>query len=141
MRKSNTVGEKKNGEKNRRKLSDRRSPNVIEITHRFAKLVITALIVQVLVIGYVFITEHHGRQVVVNAAREGCERDKLDRSASVILNENILKAFGEGNKADPKVRTKNRNDALDKIEATTAGLETRAAIDCHDRYPDARWIP
>lgn len=125
----------------RRKLLDRRTPGMIEITHRFVNLIIIALFVQLLVVGYVFITEHNGRQVAVNAAREGCKRDKLDRAASVILNQNILKAFGEGAKINPKVLTKERRKAIAKIEATTAGLDFRARINCHNRYPDARWIP
>lgn len=128
----------------RRVSAERPSRGMSEVrtlTHRFAKLVIIGMVVQLGVIAYVFITEHNGRQDAVFAAREGCKRDVLDRQASVTLNENILKAFREGQRQAPQVLTPTRKRAVEEIESTTSGLDDRAHINCTERYPDAGWFP
>lgn len=128
----------------RRVTPERPSRGMSEVrtlTHKFAKLVVAGMIVQLFVIGYVFITEHNGRQDAVHAAREGCKRDVLDRQASVTLNQNILKAFREGQKQAPQVLTPTRKKAVEEIESTTAGLDERAHINCTERYPNAGWFP
>lgn len=128
----------------RRVSTERPSRGMSEVrtlTNKFARLVIIGMLVQLGVIVYVFATEHNGRQDAVNAAREGCKRDVLDRQASVTLNENILKAFREGQKQAPQVLTPTRKKAVEEIESTTAGLDERAHINCLERYPDAGWFP
>lgn len=107
--------------------------------HNLAKMVLIGMCVQLLVIAYVFYTDYHGRVGQVASAREGCERDKLDRQASVILNSNILNAFEQTDKRVPPSAP--RLVALNNIGATTAGLRERGRIDCHARYPDARILP
>lgn len=106
-----------------------------------AKVVVVGMLVQLFVLVYAFYTDYQGRKVVVAAAREGCERDKLDRAASVTLNENILIAFIEGDRKQSGIPTAKRQRALAEIDATTAGLDARAKINCNERYPEVGLLP
>lgn len=132
---------------NRRSGHERRTEvvkkieNVANTSDRVLRLVFLCLFLEILLVGYVFVTEHHGRQVGVQSAREGCERDKADRTASVILNEDIHQIFIESQKRAPQVISPARTRILRDIKTTTAGLKKRAAIDCTERYPDASWFP
>lgn len=108
---------------------------------RLGELVVLGMTIQLLVIGYVFYTDYRGRERAILASREGCERDKLDRTASVVLNKNILIAFQETDKNRLTPPSHRRMVALNKINATTAGLDARARINCVQRYPEASLFP
>lgn len=120
---------------------DRRRPGVPEIaakaekTNRianlFAKLVLVGMCIQLLVIGYVFITEYNGRTDVVTAARQGCERDKLDR-----------KANARGWRIAEEARRKEGQTKVADDYAKIAGpMEKRSRINCKARYPKASMFP
>lgn len=106
-----------------------------------AKLIVTGMAVQLLVIGYVFITEFHGRQDAISAARQGCERDKLDREASVTLNEAVQGIFRESEKKVKQVASPARDALIDVLEETTKGLDERSKIDCNTQYPKPSLFP
>lgn len=119
--------------------ADRRRPT--RLTVKLAELVVIGMTVQLGVIAYVFITDFHGRQDTVKAAREGCERDKLDRTASAILNDALLASFDASQKKVPKIVSKERLEAVKKIRETNEGLKVRARINCDKRYPEASLLP
>jgi hypothetical protein len=111
-------------------------------TRQLAQLVIIGMLAGLATILYSFYTDYQGRKVQVTAAREGCERDKADRKASVILNENILIAFEDSDKNRfTKPPTKERRRALKRIDRTTEGLDDRSKINCNERYPKASLVP
>lgn len=120
----------------RRRRSWRRATDL-----KLAKLVVIGMIVQLGVIGYVFVTDYHGRRDGIISAREGCERDKLDRKAAAELNDALLQSFDASQKKVPKIRSKERLEAVERIRKSNDGLKLRAAIDCHKRYPAASLLP
>lgn len=108
---------------------------------RVSRLVILCLTLVLILVVYVFVTEHAGRQTVVNAARAGCERDKQDRRAAVILNDDIVGIFREVEQRNPNIVSPARDRLLSHIQSTNNGLEFRAKEDCVKRYPAASWFP
>lgn len=132
---------------NRRSGHERRTDvvNTIEQTartnNRVSRLVTFCLVLIVVLVAYVFITEHAGRQHVVDAARAGCERDKQDRIAAVTLNDDIVGIFQESEKRNPNVISPARDRLLSHIQTTNNGLEFRARENCVTRYPAASWFP
>lgn len=122
--------------KERRRNGWRRSTDL-----QLAKLIVIGMIVQLGVIGYVFITDYHGRRDGILSAREGCERDKLDRTAASELNDALLDSFDASQKRVPKIVSKERLEAVAKIRRGNDGLKKRAAINCNERYPTASLLP
>lgn len=119
--------------------NDRRRPT--RLTVKLAELVVIGMIVQLGVIAYVFVTDYHGRQDNVRSAREGCERDKLDRTAAAELNDALLDSFKASQKRLPRVVSKERLEAVARIKKSNQGLKKRAKINCNERYPKASLLP
>jgi hypothetical protein len=109
--------------------------------YRLAKLVVIGMVVQLVVIGYVFWVDHKARTTVVTAARAACELSKQDRVASVVLRENILEVFEESQKSVKPINSPERKIALDKINRTTVEVKDRSKIDCNAAFPKASLIP
>lgn len=134
-------------ESNRRSGSERRTDvaekieSTVHTAHRVSRLVLFCLVLIMLLIAYVFVTEHAGRERVVEAARVGCERDKQDRIAAVTLNEDIVGIFHEAEGRAPNIVSPARDRLLAHIQTTNNGLRFRAKENCVKRYPSASWFP
>lgn len=108
-----------------------------------AKLILIGMVVQLLVISYVFYNTYDGRVNTVKAQRRGCERSKKDRLANADFQQAhrryidkvvLAKSVEEDVKraARAAVKTYNR---------TSAELSERALINCSTAFPKARLIP
>jgi cell division protein FtsL len=134
-------------ELNRRSGDERRTEIAKKIidtentANRVSRLVVFCLVSVMMLVVYVLVTEHDGRQSVVNAARIGCERDKQDRIAAVILNEDIVGIFHEAEGRAPTIVSPARDRLLSHIQTTNNGLKFRARENCVKRYPAASWFP
>jgi hypothetical protein len=100
-------------------------------TYKLAKMVMIGMLVQLLVIGYVFYTDYVGRDVALTAARQGCERDKLDRNGEAA-----------GWRIAEKARLKDKEPKIaEQYDELADGLEARGKINCDKLYPKASLIP
>lgn len=103
----------------------------IDKTYHLAKLVLVGMLVQLAVIVYVFYTDYHGRNIALSSARQGCDRDVLDRNAE---------AHG-WRIAEAARRKHGENKIADDYAALATGLEDRGAINCEKKYPHASILP
>jgi hypothetical protein len=108
-----------------------------------AQLVVICLLLQLVVIGYVFYSSYQGRVDVVNAQQRGCARNKLDRSdnaafqqaqATYITKVTAAKSVHEDVKRAAR-------EAVVTFNRTSAGLTKRAGIDCLKAFPKASLFP
>ena len=99
--------------------------------YNLTMLVVTGLIVQILVIGYVFYQSYQGRVEIVHAQRAGCERSKLDRNANA----------GGWRIAEAARRAEGQTDVANHYAAIAAGLEARSRIDCIKAFPNPGALP
>lgn len=107
------------------------TPLTRRVGYHLAMLVLVGMIVQLLVIGYVFYQSYAGRVEVVQAQRLGCERGKLDR------NDNA-----EGWRiAEAARRAQGEFEVARHYAHIAEGLEARSRINCHVVYPDAGVFP
>jgi hypothetical protein len=95
------------------------------------RLIIVAMIINLLIIGYVFFQSYQGRADVVQHSREGCQRALLDRKDNAIgwrIAEAARRAAGE-------LRTARSYELLARH------LEARANINCNEAFPKAGFFP
>lgn len=107
------------------------------------KILLIAMLVQLGVISYVFITSYQGRVDTVRAQRAGCERSKLDRKdnadfqvAHRIYIHNVTQADSVKEDVKSVART-----AVETFDRTSASLAKRAKIDCTEAFPKASLFP
>ncbi len=94
------------------------------------RFLITVLVVQLFLIGYVFIQSYDGRVKLVNNSRTACERGKKDRLANA-----------EGWRIAQAARLADGNVVVANRYADIAvGLENRGHIDCTEAFPDPSLI-
>lgn len=120
------------------------------------KLIIAGMLMQLVLVGYVFGQAYDNRVEVVDNQRAACERGKLDRGANaqgwrtaqVARTKTLAKemdiSFAEVSQLllqDPKAGDSPDLTAARKYNAIAEGLETRARIDCTVAFPDARLFP
>lgn len=95
------------------------------------KLIITGMVVQLLVVGYVFYQSYQGRRDLVDDQRAACDRGKRDR-----------KANAKGWRiAEAARRVDGESDVADKYKSIAEGLKRRSRIDCHSAFPNASLLP
>lgn len=102
-----------------------------ENAYRLGKLVVLGMIIQLLVISYVFYVDYRGRSKTVNNQRAACERGKLDRASNA-----------EG----WRIAEAARRESGDLVVAVrysqlARDLEERAQINCEEAFPRASLIP
>ena len=102
-----------------------------ENAFRLGALILMGMVIQLMVIGYVFYTDYKGREQTVEAARKGCERDKVTRAAN---------AQGWRN-AEAARLAEGQEDVAAEYSDIALQLEMAADIDCNIEYPEARFIP
>lgn len=95
------------------------------------RVILLGMMVQLLVIGYVFYQSYKGRQDVVIAQRSGCERAKLDRRAN----------SGGWRIAENARRHSGNIVVADKYESIAEGQEKRSLINCTKAFPNASLLP
>lgn len=108
-----------------------------------AKLIVIGMLVQLLVIGYVFYQGFTGRQDIVHSQRLGCKRGKLDRQDNADFQNAhavYITRVTDARSVQQDVKDA-ANEALMTFERTSASLTRRAKIDCAKVYPKARFIP
>src|SRR4051812_48597046 len=114
-----------------------------ESGYALGRLIIIGMVVQLVVISYVFYQSYQGRADVVDNQRAGCERGKLDRQDNADFQrahaEYIRKVvLAESVKQDVKDAA---YTALNTFARTSASLTKRAKINCEDVYPKVSLIP
>lgn len=95
------------------------------------QLILIGLVLQVSVVGYVFVTSYSGRKALVASQRGGCERSKLDRLANAQGWRNAEKA----RRADGQIAL------ADEYARIAHGLEKRGRIVCSTVFPKASLLP
>lgn len=96
-----------------------------------AKIVVLGMLVQLMVIGYIFVASHSTSDTIVNAARAGCERNKRDRRANA-----------EGWRIAQSARWASGDFAVSRRYGKLASqLESRSRLNCKKTYPKARLLP
>jgi hypothetical protein len=108
-----------------------------------AKLVLIGLVVQLLVIGYVFYSGYQTHANNIRNQRAGCERNKQDRADSAAFQTAqtvyINKVTGAASvKEDVKRAAREARKTFDR---TSASLTARSKIDCKKAFPDATLFP
>lgn len=115
--------------------SDSGSSNVPYMTRQtgksLAKLIVIGMMVQLLVIGYVFYQSYVGRSDLVDSQRAGCERGKLDRTDN---------ARG-WRTAQKRALSQGQVNYSIHYAHIAAGLEKRSRITCADKFPKAGFLP
>lgn len=96
-----------------------------------AKLIVLGLVVNCVVLGYVFWTGYEGRKDLVASQRAGCERGKLDRGAN---------AAGWRNAEEARTADGDFEVAAE-YKRIADGLEARSRIICSEAFPKASFIP
>lgn len=108
---------------------------------RLAKLIVIGMLVQLLVIGYVFYSNYQGRKDNVKSLRAGCERGKIDRKDSARAARanatNWSKAAAIRRKSgDISVALAYEGNSL-KQTISADSLLRRSRINCAEAYPKA----
>lgn len=129
------------------------------ITHQQAggivRLMIAGMLMQLVIISYVFFQAYGNRVEVVDNQRAACERGKLDRGANAkgwrtaqvarmkTLAKELHISFAEVSQLlqDPTAGDSPDLTAARKYNAIASSLETRSRIDCKIAFPDARLFP
>lgn len=128
-------------------IDDKQTRNILLL----GRLIVIGMIVQLMVIGYIFYANYEGRVDLVQAQRRGCRRGKLDRianadgwraaeNARVSTAAKTLHLFPD--EVMVIVRRKPRRGEIPDIKAARRfnriadGLEKRAHIDCRKQFPD-----
>ena len=102
-----------------------------ENAYSVVKMIVIALIIQLVVIFYVFITDYRGRIDAISSQRAGCERAKLDRNANA-----------QGWRIAQLARTDSGDTAVAaQYRLIAEGLEKRARVDCNKAFPMADLLP
>jgi hypothetical protein len=102
-----------------------------DLLFHMAILIIVGMIVQLVVIGYVFWSSYEGRKDLVTSQRLGCRRGRLDRNANA-----------EGWRIAEAARSASGDYAVAaRYDIIAVGLEERANINCEDAYPKASIFP
>src|SRR3954465_6276823 len=107
------------------------------------KLVLIALGIQIVIVGYVFYQSWEGRTNIAISQRVGCERGKLDnsdnaafqRAQTEYINRVVL---AQSVKEDVKRAAR---VAVKTFGRTSSALTTRSKIDCNKLYPNPRIFP
>lgn len=95
------------------------------------QLLLIGMVVQMLVVGYVFYQSYAGRTKLVHSQRAGCERSKFDRQANA-AGWRIAEA---ARRAGGQIVVANRyRDIASK-------MEDRSRIKCDQVYPTAGILP
>lgn len=98
---------------------------------KMAVLILIGMLVQLVVIGYVFYSSYEGRKDLVFSQRAGCHRGKLDRNANA-----------EGWRIAEAARSASGDYAVAaRYDIIAVGLEERANINCEEAYPKASIFP
>ena len=116
------------------------------------RLLILVMVLQLVIVGYVFYSNYQGRQDLVKSQRAGCERGKLDRGANAegwraAETARIASAAKtlhiSTDEATVLVREKPESNSIPDVVAArrydriASGLEERARIVCKKQFPDA----
>jgi hypothetical protein len=112
-----------------------------DIVKAVIRLVATIFAVQLAIIGFVFWTAYEGRKDAVTSQRAGCERGKLDRTASATFAQGVLDIFQGTDETTPSVVTDKRTESQQKIQKAIEGYKERAKIECTETIPKARLWP
>lgn len=119
-------------------------------------MILIGLCVNLAVIGYVFYQSYAGREAVVKATRNGCERGKRDRKANALgwRTAEMARINGVAQQlditlfeAEKMIKQKpERSDSTDLIAARNydkiaTGLERRSRISCPKAFPKAGLLP
>lgn len=111
--------------------------------YNLAKLALIVLGIQLFVIMYVFYQSYQGRVDIVHTLRLGCERGKKDRGDNADFQQAqkryIDRVVLAGSVKEDVKRA--AREAVQTFERTSNSLSERALINCHDAFPDAKWIP
>lgn len=120
------------------------------------KLMIAGMLMQLVIISYVFFQAYDNRVEVVDNQRAACARGKLDRGANAkgwrtaqVARMNTLAkemdiSFTEVSqllRQDPKAGDSPDLTAARKYNAIAEDLEVRSRIDCTVAFPNARLFP
>jgi len=111
--------------------------------HNLARLIIIGMLVQLLVIGYVFYSSYQGRVATVKAQRAGCERSKKDRLANADFQQAHRRYIDKvvlAKSVEEDVK-KAAREAVKTYNRTSAELTGRSLINCAEAFPKARLIP
>lgn len=104
-----------------------KDPNIL----RLARMVLFGMVIQLLVIAYVFYVSYEGQERLVKAQQAACLRGKTDRRVNA-----------QGWRiAEAARREDGQADVANKYAEIAAGLEERARVVCEDVFPDAKLIP
>lgn len=107
------------------------------------KVLLIAMLVQLAVISYVFITGYQGRLDTVRAQRAGCERSKLDRKDNAdfqVAHRIYIHRVTDADSVKEDVKSAARA-AVKTFDRTSASLAERAQIDCSKAFPKASIFP
>lgn len=104
--------------------------------YKLGKLIILGMIVQLLVIGYVFASQYEGRVTTYHNLLAGCERSKKDRVANADFQNAHRKyiervVLAQSVKEDVKRAAR---DALATYQVTADALLERSTIDCRKAF-------
>jgi hypothetical protein len=111
--------------------------------YNLAKLIMLGMAIQLLVIGYVYLQAYDQRVNLVDAQRQGCEFDKLDRhdnadfqtaQTEYITTLSDTTSVGK----DVKEAAKKANETYKR---TSKSLTERAKINCQEAFPSASLLP
>lgn len=107
-----------------------------------AKMVFIGILVQLSVIGYVFVANHQNQSAIVNSQRAGCGRGKSDRSDNAKF-QRAQTAYISKVIAAPSVKEdvkKVAREARKTFRKTSHSLAQRSKIDCARKFPKTRWF-
>lgn len=110
---------------------------------RVVKLVIGCLIVQLLLLGYVFYQSYEGRVDLVGAQRAACERGKLDRTDNADFQRahtTYIIHVTDAQSVEEDVK-KAARQAVKTFKRTSEDLSKRAKIHCAEVFPKASIAP
>ena len=98
---------------------------------------IIGMLIQLAVIGYIYVNDHIDDHSLVQSQRAGCERNKLDRIANAEFQRAHARYIHELTSVqtvEVEVR-RAAEEALRTFERTSTSLTERSKINCREAYP------
>lgn len=112
---------------------------------KLTRLIIMSMVLNLLIVGYIFIQDYRGRQTLVTASRKACnERGRAANQANADFQNAQTRYIRQVIFQSPSVESDVRGHAKEAVKTfkrTSAILTDLANTNCEQAYPGAKLLP